>query len=78
MKITHQLKPEVAKTICDHFGISEAQLSEVEADILLVLTETEKEGFVFDGAFLMMIPVRGHLEQVLVTRDELVEEEGGK
>lgn len=78
MKLPRPLKPEIAEAICKQFGISEAQLSEVEADILLVPTETEKEGFVFDGAFLMMIPVRGHLEQVVVTSDALVDEEDDK
>lgn len=78
MKLPRPLKPNVAETLCKQFGISEAHLSEAEADILLVPTKTEKEGFVFDGAFLMMIPVRGHLEQVVVTRDELVEEEDDK
>lgn len=77
MKLPRPLKPEVAKKICDHFGISEAQLADAETDIILFPKETEK-GSVFDGAFLMMIPVRGHLEQVLVTRDDLVDEEGGK
>lgn len=78
MKLPHRLKPEIEKTICKEFGITETQLADAEADLLLVPTKTEKEGFVFDGAFLMMIPVRGHLEQVVVTRDELVEEEGDK
>ena len=78
MKLPRPLKPEIAEAICKQFGISEAQLSEVEADILLVPTEREKEGFVFDGAFLMMIPVRGHLEQVVVTSDALVDEEDDK
>ena len=78
MKLPRPLKPNVADTICKQFGISEAQLAGAEADILLVPTKTEKEGFVFDGAFLMMIPVRGHLEQVVVTCDALVDEEDDK
>lgn len=78
MKLPRPLKPEIAETICKQLGISEAQLAGAEADILLVPTKTEKEGFVFDGAFLMMIPVRGHIEQVVVTRNELVDEEGDK
>lgn len=77
MKLPHRLKPEIEKTICKEFGISETQLADAEADLLLIPTETDK-GFVFDGAFLMMIPVRGHLEQVVVTRDALVDEEDDK
>lgn len=66
---------EVAKTIYDRFGLSEAQLKEAQANILLIPKET-KEGFVFDSAYLLMVPVRGHLEQVVVTSDELEEEDG--
>lgn len=77
MKIPRQLKPEVAKTICKEFGITETQLADAEADLLLIPTETDK-GCVFDAAYLMMIPVRGHLEQVVVTSDALVDEEDDK
>lgn len=77
MKLPSQLKPNVAKTICDQLGITQAQLEEAQANILLVPQETE-EGYVFDAAYLLMVPVRGHIEQVVVTRDDLVEEEDGK
>ena len=77
MKLPRPLKPTVAETICKRLGISRAQLADAETNIILIPKETKK-GSVFDGAYLMMISVRGHLEQVLVTRDELVEEEGGK
>lgn len=77
MKLPRQLKPEIAKRICDHFGISEAQLEAAQANILLVPKQKE-EGCVFDGAYLLMVPVRGHLEQVAVTRDDLVNEKDDK
>lgn len=77
MKLPHRLKPEIEKTICKEFGISETQLADAEADLLLIPTETDK-GCVFDAAYLMMIPVRGHLEQVVVTSDAIVDEEDDK
>ena len=77
MKLPRPLKPNVAETICKRLGISRAQLDEAQTNIILFPKETEK-GSVFDGAFLMMIPVRGHLEQVVVTCDALVDEEDDK
>lgn len=74
MKLPRPLKPKVAETICKRLGISRAQLDEAQTNIILFPKETEGRS-VFDGAYLMMIPVRGHLEQVLVTRNELVDEE---
>lgn len=77
MKLPRPLKPEIAETICKEFGINRAKLEEAQTNILLVPKQTD-EGFVFDGAYLLMVPVRGHLEQVAVTRDDLVDEEDDK
>ena len=78
MKLPRPLKPKVAEAIRKQLGISEAHLEAATSEIILVPKVSEKEGFVVNGAFLLLIPVRGHLEQMMVTRDDLVDEEGGK
>lgn len=74
----YRLKPEIAKRVCEYFGVAEAQLKAAQVDFLLVPKQSEEEGFVFESAYLLMLPVRGHLEQVAFTRDEIDVEEDDK
>lgn len=67
----YRLKPEIAKRVCDRFGVNEEQLSAAPIEFFLVAKKTETEGCVFDSVFLMTLRIGGRTEHVALTRDEI-------